>query len=481
MNTKQSFIGAYARSRPSASSAKAAATEDNPIVIANQESAQVEWSIETPESAPPDSVRPESASHVAVSHDAELAPVASLPDVPLEPETPAAETSPADSEPDPAATDVASYYPGTNDDSIFVIDTMNPTEIRPHVEPAIDSYQSGAVGEVWISEATDQVLRIDSVTMEPLETPTESQPSEPTPDQGAAAEPDQTIDDSREPTAYETTHTPVVQPATDEPLERLPQEPAVEQQAEQGTAEKVAAQEAAVDQAAAQQAAGPATESVVNSKWAGAGWEVDAFDIPRSAIDTFLDPAFFQSLAQKLGAAVENGLHSALITSVNRGEGRSTVAIGTVLAAAANELRIALVDADTGNPHLVDALRLDIESDWLDAIRAGEPLEEVAIASIQDRFTFIPLLDESSHSQRDQVTPLEIDRLVESLRGKFDLVLFDAGPISSPVTRRLAASLDSCFMVKDKRQTQDEDIATAAQMLKQLGIKGVGLIENFCR
>lgn len=444
MNTKQSFIGAYARRRPSASPAKAAASEDNPIVIANQESAQVEWTIESPAPTPVET---------------ESVPAAAKPDVQPEQEAPASEDAQAVHKPEPAVIDVANLYAGAHDDSIFVIDTMNPTEIRPHLEPVVDPSQPSPSGEVWVSETSDQVLRIDSVTMEPLDAAVEPTPSDTHEVQAAPADQQaDSVDSSELPSALETTDTVADQPVTDGQLESPKLEPATQE--------------------SATQASEPVLEE---SKWAGAGWEVDAFDIPRSAIDTFLDPTFFQSLAQKLGAAVENGLKSALITSVNRGEGRSTIAIGTVLAAAANELRIALVDADTGNPHLVDALRLDIESDWLDALRSGEPLEEVAIASIQDRFTLIPLLDEANHPQRDPVTPLEVDQLVESLRGKFDLVLFDAGPIASPVTRRLATSLDSCFMVKDQRQTQDQDVATAAQMLQQLGIKGVGLIENFCR
>ncbi|MCD0458361.1 division plane positioning ATPase MipZ [Roseiconus lacunae] len=212
-------------------------------------------------------------------------------------------------------------------------------------------------------------------------------------------------------------------------------------------------------------------------RWSGAAWEVDAFSIPRHVADTFFEEKFFRSIADHLGQSVRSGLRSILVTSLCDGEGRSTTTLGTAIAAAATGLSVAIIDVDFDAPGQAEQLRLDIDSDWVTAIRQGQPLESIAIASLEDGVTLLPLLysDESSVP----ATSMDLDRLIDHLHGCFDLILFDGPAVNSWATARLASSVDSCLIVRDARLTGKSNVALAAATLRRQGVQGIGVVDNF--
>lgn len=213
-------------------------------------------------------------------------------------------------------------------------------------------------------------------------------------------------------------------------------------------------------------------------RWADAAWEVDSFDIPQRVAELFFDEAFFRSIAEHMGQSVRSGLRTVLVTSIGTGEGRSTVAIGTAIAAAATGLRVALVDVDLDAPSQSDQLRLETESDWVEAIRQGESLESISIASLEDAVTLIPL--SVMDVQSLPVTSMEIDRLMGRLEGCFDLVIYDGPAIDSWATPRIASAVDSSLIVRDTRSTSKPDVALAAEQLRRQGVQGIGIVDNFC-
>ncbi len=212
--------------------------------------------------------------------------------------------------------------------------------------------------------------------------------------------------------------------------------------------------------------------------WAGADWEVDAFQLPPSVVDLFFDETLFRSIAEHMGRSVESGLRSVLVTSVGPREGRTTVTIGTAIAAAAAGIRVAIVDVDLEAPRTAERMRLDIQSDWVAAIRQGGELESVAVRSLEDGVTLIPLLDSSEDSVL--ASPQELDVLLDRVAGCFDLVLFDASPLDSWSAARIASFVDSTLIVRDIRTTSEAEVSLAAERLRALGVTGIGVVANFC-
>ena len=206
-------------------------------------------------------------------------------------------------------------------------------------------------------------------------------------------------------------------------------------------------------------------------------WEVDALDVPARVAELFFEEALFESVAHRLSDAVKDGLRSMMVTSAQSGEGRSTISIGMAIAASATGLRVALVDGDAQEPTLVDDLRLDVEFGWADTLRGGLPLDQIAVYSIQDNLTFIPLMPAKNESSVASVN--EVQRLAESLKGKFDLVVIDAPNGTSSLVEVLASLVDSAVIARDASRTDDATVDALAKRLSDCGLKGVGVVENF--
>ena len=205
-------------------------------------------------------------------------------------------------------------------------------------------------------------------------------------------------------------------------------------------------------------------------------WEVDVFDVPAAVADLFFEGPLFQQVAERVLQAVHSGLSSMMVTSVRQGEGRSTVAIGMAMAAAAAGLRVALIDADTEDPTLVDDLRLDLQYGWVDTVRGGLAIREVAVHAVEDGVTLIPLM-KPNHG--GAATDYEVVQLLESLRDKFDLVVVDTPSFETSESQPSAAAIDSALIVRDAAKTDADAVNELSYRLREKGVQGVGVVDNF--
>ncbi|MEM9826705.1 MAG: cellulose synthase operon protein YhjQ/BcsQ [Planctomycetota bacterium] len=207
-----------------------------------------------------------------------------------------------------------------------------------------------------------------------------------------------------------------------------------------------------------------------------AAWEVDVLDVPTAVADLFFEASLFDDLSTRLAEAVAGGLRNLLVTSVSGGEGRTTVAIGMALAAAASGLRVALLDGDANHPDLMDQLRLEMDQGWTASLRSATPLSEAAVYSVEDKITLFPLL------HQDGDAPLgaeEVIQLMEQLSDLFDLVVVDGPAASDGMLSRVVATIDSAVIVRDLTRTKPEGLNAYSRRLRECGVKGVGIVENF--
>jgi Mrp family chromosome partitioning ATPase len=204
-------------------------------------------------------------------------------------------------------------------------------------------------------------------------------------------------------------------------------------------------------------------------------WEVDVFDVPATVADLFFDGKRHQQIAQRVAEAVETGLRSILITSRYRGEGRSSVAIGMAMAAAAAGIRVALIDADSEAPSLVDDLRLDLQYGWIETIRGGLPIKEVAVRAVEDGVTLIPLMPPGGAP----ATPYEVTQVIEALQDQFDLLIIDGPPADSCHALKIATAVDSAIVVRDINRSDAATVGHFASQLQDAGVRGIGIVDNF--
>ncbi|MAI71230.1 MAG: hypothetical protein CMM01_09985 [Rhodopirellula sp.] len=205
-------------------------------------------------------------------------------------------------------------------------------------------------------------------------------------------------------------------------------------------------------------------------------WEVDVLDVPTIVADLFFEGRLFQQIAERMSDAVDSGLNSVIVTSAQSGEGRSSVAIGLAMTAAAAGKRVALVDANLEQPKLADELRLELQHGWIDTIRAGLPMKEVAVHAVEDGVTLIPL---KPTKQNIAATGDELVQLVDLLEDKFDLLILDGPTSQSSQIDQCASAVDSAIIVRDTARTDAFAINDFSCRLRKSGIKGVGVVENF--
>lgn len=203
-------------------------------------------------------------------------------------------------------------------------------------------------------------------------------------------------------------------------------------------------------------------------------WEVDAFELPAAVTELFFEEDTYRQVGDRIAEAVAGGLRSAMVTSDKPAEGRSTVALGIALAAAAAGVNVLLIDADFQSRSLADALRLDIEKGWDEAITTDLPLDEIALVSTEDGITLLPLRD--AHDET-LATP-DLESLLTRVTPSFDFVIVDGGVGLDSVPKETTI-IDSAFIVRDADRTSPAEVQWLTDRLNRSGIQGVGVIENF--
>jgi Mrp family chromosome partitioning ATPase len=212
-------------------------------------------------------------------------------------------------------------------------------------------------------------------------------------------------------------------------------------------------------------------------------WEVDHLHWPlvcesllAECQDSLMDVAI------NLSKASEEGLQVLAVTSPEAGNGRSTVSCCLAQIAGAAGLRVAIVDGDIENPSLSYQTNLDVDQDWKTAILTEMPLEEVAVHSIEDQVTLIPLLEPIHDFEMDEHDN-RIAFMLQQLSESFDLVLVDMGHMDSKRTLVTAMAeqgiLSAVLTVVDPHKTTPQKIEACIRRIRRTGITSVGIVENF--
>ena len=209
-------------------------------------------------------------------------------------------------------------------------------------------------------------------------------------------------------------------------------------------------------------------------------WEVDRYLYPTVTDRLLSRYEYFAHAGDKLKQAAQAGLKVLGITGVGRDEGRSTLAICLARAAARSGLKVVLIDCDFQRPRLAQHIGLDVVAGW-ESVALGEvALAEIAIRSLEDGVTLLPLLDEA----KTNALSLADDRVAKILaqaRQNNDVVILDIGPLDAAAAHQASAAtpLDAAIVVWDRRRRKLEEAEAAAKSLSEAGVEAVGIAENF--
>ena len=211
-------------------------------------------------------------------------------------------------------------------------------------------------------------------------------------------------------------------------------------------------------------------------------WEVDAFCWPEicDRLEAAPDECL-QDAGRQLVAASRQGLKLLAVTSCRRGEGRTTLALSLARSAAAYGARVAVLDGDWRNPQLANQLGVEATGGWQDALEGNLSLADIAITSLEDNVTLLPLT--SVPGAHD--LPLndgQVARLLATATRHFDLVIVDMEPMDlfpPPLVPRRPLGIDAAIVVQDVRVRSASDVHRCVVWLREAGVQSVGIAENF--
>jgi len=212
-------------------------------------------------------------------------------------------------------------------------------------------------------------------------------------------------------------------------------------------------------------------------------WELDCFIWPE-LVERLLtdDPKRLDDICECLTAAAKRGVASVAITSYATGEGCTTLACCLARRLAEVGRRVVLVDGNFDDPQLVRRLGVSVQSGWEDVLSGRARPDEVAVLSVEDHLTLLPLRQRVETQLSTTQTKL-VGSTFEQLAVCSDLVLLDVGPVgNAPGQNSTLGSLrriDAAIVVRDLRSATSEQVASVVDRLAGEGIETLGIAENF--
>jgi Mrp family chromosome partitioning ATPase len=196
--------------------------------------------------------------------------------------------------------------------------------------------------------------------------------------------------------------------------------------------------------------------------------------------------AAIQEMADGLLSICASGSKVLGLTSCAPGEGVTTILLAAARKLLSQGRKVALVDANWGNPQLAQSLGLLPQIGWEETLCGGLPLEEVVIESLADGLAVLPVREPSA----SEITEAQIAASLDILAREFDVVLVDLGPLAqveegdSPAhegasAHRAAARMDAVILVQNVRLTTPSRLAAARGRLAASNLRCAGTIQNF--
>lgn len=173
----------------------------------------------------------------------------------------------------------------------------------------------------------------------------------------------------------------------------------------------------------------------------------------------------FRSLRAILMMRGNPGSRVIAITSALPREGKSTTSICLGRTFAASDLRTVLVDCDIRRRSVGETL-LAAGSDGLLRYLAGTVPIEQALVKDQSTDLYVLGTNMPPDASRDLFTEVNIRRLLDDLRQRFDVVLLDTAPVLALAeSRDLAAAADAVLMVARWRKSSRRAVDAAIELL----------------
>jgi capsular exopolysaccharide synthesis family protein len=171
-------------------------------------------------------------------------------------------------------------------------------------------------------------------------------------------------------------------------------------------------------------------------------------------------------------------LRAILITSPERGSGKSTTAGCLAVSLARAGRKVLLVDMDLRAPSLHERFHLCRADGLVEVLQGRLPLAQAERSTNVEGLTIITAGTEVATSAEPLASPRLLELLAEA-RASHDLVLIDSPPLLTVADASiLAAAVDGCVLVVRAGTTRRADAERALAVLQEVGVPILGTVLN---
>jgi len=203
--------------------------------------------------------------------------------------------------------------------------------------------------------------------------------------------------------------------------------------------------------------------------------------VPTDAILQHPLSAFTESFRTLAAAAappsLDNPVKTIVVTSSTPDEGKTTAAICMARTSAMGGIRTVLLDCDLRRGAATELLKLPRKKGILDVLTGGATLED-ALHHDSASGAYVLPLSAGNQAVEGVLGSEAFDRLLETLKQRFDLIIIDTAPILPVVDTRIVASkCDAVILLVSWRKTPLRAVQTAIHQLEAVGgrVTGVAL------
>jgi capsular exopolysaccharide synthesis family protein len=168
-----------------------------------------------------------------------------------------------------------------------------------------------------------------------------------------------------------------------------------------------------------------------------------------------------------------------VVTSALPDEGKTTTAVALGRSAAQAGDRVCIVDCDLRRRNVNRVLAVEPTRGLLDVLSGQAKLEDVLLLDQRSGAYVLPLA-KSTFTPKDVFGSAAMDRLLQLLRERFDLVIMDTAPtLAVSDTRILAGKVDAVLFLTRWRKTPQKAVEAALKTLTTAGahVAGVALTQ----
>jgi len=208
-------------------------------------------------------------------------------------------------------------------------------------------------------------------------------------------------------------------------------------------------------------------------------YEVDLDRLKENRIITFHDTnsnieSYRLLRTQLLNKFKTDNITSFGITSANVGEGKSLTALNLAISLAKSaDIHVMLIDGDIAHPSIHKLLEITPKRGLIDMLKEGVELEDAVLRTNIPNLWIIPGgLEKDDMQDRVSTGPMEL--LINSLSdNNRNIVIVDLPPVlAKDDTMAIVGHLDATILVVEEGATKKDEVARAAELLKQNNLIG---------